>query len=251
MSFNLTRPAFEITFKVLILLGLGYGFQSRATELSGQLSANDVRESASILALGSVHRAWTAPAVEGEGLGLSVGLESSFVFRKDLLSLGDDTAIAPRVIPVPRLWLAWDLPEGISLSASLAPGRIFDGIDAYGGAVQYVFFEDAASTVASSLLVDYTWSKAFGDLSAGTMGASLQITKDLTLWQPYVGVGMLVTNARAREALMNAGVKNGPYTVAVVHGYVGLRLDLIAKLAFQVDLMGALPSAAILLSNEF
>src|SRR5690349_8388407 len=149
MIFNLTRLPFVTGFKVLMLAGVAGGaWSAGATELSGNMDANDVREAAAILSLGSIHRAWTAPAVESEGLGLSVGLESSFVFRRDLLELGNGSGIAPKVIPVPRFWLAWDLPDGLSISASLAPGALFDGIQAYGGAIQYVFFEDAESSVA-------------------------------------------------------------------------------------------------------
>ena len=222
-----------------------------ATELSASLSSDEIKHAASILGMGSVHRSWTAHALPNPGLGLDMGLESTFVFRHDLGENGDGRGVAPRVIPVPRFWLSWDLPRDIMVSASFAPGFLFDGISSGGLGVQYTFLRDTDIDANYSVLMHYTIAEVFDDLKTHTFGAAVQASKDLVLWQPYVGLGLLVEGATVDSRIPAAGVSRGSYTLFASHVYVGMRIDFLAKLAFQLDFTGRNASFAVLLANTF
>ncbi len=223
---------------------------AEGAELSGNMSSSDLKRHISILSLGSIHRSWTAHAKEGGPLGLSLGLESTFVFRRDLLNLGDAGGIVPKTVPVPRMWASWDLPEEIQVSTSFAPGALYDGISAFGLGGQWIFFRDDESLATASALIHYSYTDAFGDLKSNTVGAAAQISRDLDIWQPYAGAGVLFNGANLNASLAAAGVDTSPHQVAP-HVYFGARVDLAAKIAFQVDLADLKPSVSILLSNSF
>lgn len=219
--------------------------------LSRNLSADDIREAAAIGAFGSVHRAWTAPDVPNDGLGLSLGVETSFVFKQGLSDGGDGSGYSPRIVPVPRLWAAWELPWRVMVSSSISPGALFDGIGALGLAGQFTFYRAKDPSVSLSGLLHYTYSNVFGDLRAHTTGLAVQATKDLDFWQPYAGLGVLVANATVNAGLPAPDVEMGPYTIPVPHFFVGFRLDLDAKISFQLDFAGTHPGLGLVMFQQF
>jgi len=232
------------------LLFLATSVFLHATEISGNLDDGDIKKAASIVAWGSIHRAWTAPGVSpNDGLGLSVGLEGTFVPSRDLNDLGDAAGIAPSVIPVPRLWAAWDFPASFQASGSFSPGMLYDGITTIGLGIQWMFYE--SPEVNMSALLHYTFSDAFGDLSAHTPGLAFQTSKDLGYWQPYGGIGFVSSNATADRARVRASTDHGPYTVAALHVFAGARIDLGAELSFQIDVTGKKVGGSLLMSQSF
>lgn len=227
------------------------GNSARATELPGQLSADDIRNAADILAFGSNHRAWTAPAMPAEGLGLDIGLESSFIFRRNLEDMGNGQGVVPRVLPVPRLWLSWDLPADIQISATLAPGWLFDGVSSVGLGGQWVFARDESIRTTFSALATYTYVDSFDDLHSHVTGLAAQAARDMDSWQPYIGVGLLVANSTIQNARQAAGVEEGPYTRPAIHVFVGLNLNILGKFSMQLDIANRNLSAALLLAQKF
>lgn len=221
-----------------------------AAGLSGRLTNDDVKEAAATLSLGSIHRAWTAAAIPNDDLGLDIGVETTFLFRRGLLDQGNGTAIIPRIIPVPRFWLSWDLPAEFQVSASFAPGMFFDGVMAVGSGLQWTYLREEELGVAASLVGTYTYSDAFGDLRAHTFSGAAQISRDLDAWQPYAGAGFALSSATARSPLVLPGMSTKA-SPAVVHFYFGARVDLMAKLAFQVDFMNTNVSCSGLMSTSF
>jgi len=199
-----------------------------------------------------MHRSWTAHALSPEGpLGFELGLETAFVFRRDLLGLGNARGVAPSVIPVPRFWSAVEIPLNIKLSGHVGLGGLFDGIETYGFAAQWAFYKDAASDTAVSVDLRYTRVNLFDDATSNLMGFAAQASKDLIVWQPYAGGGFVVANTTVDSGLMDAGVSVGPHTSATYHLFVGARIDLIAKLSVQLDVMAARPSVGVLLEKSF
>jgi hypothetical protein len=221
-----------------------------AAELSGDLTSRDIKSAAAVTSWGSIHRAWTAPGSHEQlGLGLNLGIETGFVPRRGLNELGNKNGIAPSMIPVPRLWTAWELPADFYISGSYSPGTLYDGILAGGAALQWAFFHD--STVSLSSLLHYTYAKVFGDLKSHTTGLALQVAKGLELWYPYFGLGFISTNATVSKERAKAGTSRGPYTVPAIHGFIGARIDVGAELSFQIDVTGKKVSGALMMSQGF
>lgn len=204
-----------------------------------------------ILSLGTIHRSWTAPAIENSELGLDLGLESVFVFRRGLLDQGDRRAVLPRVIPVPRFWAMWDLPQEFQASMSFGPGKLYDGVTSFGLGGQWTYFRDSEVDLGSNVVVEYTYANAFGDLKSHTLGVSNQITRNMDTWQPYAGLGLMMSGANVRKDLVATGVEPGTYNRAALHFYFGVRVDLMAKLSFQVDFVNTYVSIGTLMSASF
>ena len=237
---------------LIAVAGLALGAAAaRAGSLPGGMTEAEIKKVASIAGFGSIHRAWTGADVPNEDLGLSIGVEASFVFKQSLTDVGSGDGYSPRIIPVPRLYAAWDLPWRTTVSGSYSPGNHLGGIGGFGLAAQLAFFRADDPQFSLSAVVHYTRSYVFNDLVSHTTGVAFQAGKDLTIWQPYMGLGFLVANATADADVVAAGVDRGPHGVVRPHVYAGFRIDLGAKLGFQFDLAGRRPSLAVVMIQQF
>ena len=222
-----------------------------ATQLSKNLSASDIKTSAAILGFGSMHRPFTAHSMPSGELGMDLGLESAFAFRRGMLDQGDSTAVVPRVIPIPRAWMSWEFPYDLIFSASFAPGFLFDGVTQYGGALQWFFYEYSELATVISFVGGYSHVDAFSDLKADVFSFDVQASRDLRLWQPYAGVGILLNRASVHDSLAASGVDSGSYYLPRPHIVFGARVDLLTKISVQLDVSGSLASLGLLLENSF
>lgn len=222
-----------------------------ATELSTSLSEDEIKNAIEILANGSMHRTWTAHGLPGGSLGLDLGFETTFLFRREIAGMGSGSAVVPRVIPAPRFWFSWDLPANLMLSGSFGPGMVFDGVTTYGAGLQWVFDRKTEWAMTSTAVVSYTLASAFGDLNSQTILLGGQISRDLLLWQPYATAGMQVVRATVESRIVDPGVKNAGYWSLAPHFALGFRLDFMAKLSAQIDFTYLRPSFAMLLSTSF
>jgi len=224
----------------------------QAASLSGDLSVEDVNTITEKIVFPSQHRSWTAHALTPEGvLGFDLGLETAFVLKRDLYELGDGSAVAPNITPVPRFWIGVEFPYHIKLSGSVGLGGTFDAIQTFGFGTQWAFYTKEETGVAFSVDFRFTRVDVFGDLTSNVMGLSAQATKDLILWQPYFGAGFVVGNSTASAEVMTSGAELGPHTTATYHLFVGARIDLIAKLSIQLDVTAANPSLGVMLEKSF
>jgi hypothetical protein len=224
---------------------------SNATELPGQLSGDNIKYASEVMGFGTNHRPWTAPAIPSEGLGLDLGLESAFVFRRDLENIGNGQGVVPRIVPVPRFWAAWDLPRDIQVSASLAPGWLFDGVTSVGFGGQWVFARDEEIRTNFSALMTYTFADSFDDMRTHVTGLAAQAARDMESWQPYIGLGMLVANGTVKNNRQAPTVDAGPYTSPAIHVFVGLNLNILGKFSLQLDIANRYISAGLLLAQKF
>lgn len=219
-------------------------------ELSGHLSKNEIRESVKIIGWGTHHRGFGAHGIANEGLGLDAGFEAPFFLSQNIETFGDGKGIIPKVVPIPRLWASWDFPQGFQASTSISPGALYGGITVFGLGGQWIFHHE--DRITASAVLNYTYSNAFGkDLVTHSPEVMVQISKDLEVWQPYAAFGFISANGVVKQSLAAAGVDNGPYTAPAIHATAGFRLDLMAQLVFQVDLIGTRPSVGFLFSNRF
>lgn len=236
-------------FLTLFLLGVK---DAASASLPGQLSAKDMGEINRIIVLPASHRSWTAHGVSPEGsIGFEIGLETAFVMRRGLLDFGNGRGVSPRIIPVPRFWASTELPLDIRLSGSAGVGAIFDGIQTYGLGGQWAFYKDSSKGTAFTTDFRYTYTNVFDDLKSHVMGLAVQASKDLVVWQPYAGAGFVVANTTAVEEIMANNVSAGPHTTATYHMFVGARVDLIAKISIQLDVMASRPSLGVLIEKSF
>ncbi len=238
--------------KAAALLTILLAFQhSRATELSTSLNTTEIKTAVELLANGTAHRPWTVHGLPGGSLGLDAGFESTFVLREEIGPMGDGNAVVPRVVPVPRFWFSWELPADFMLSASMAPGMLFDGITSYGAGLQWIFDRKTDWAMTSSTLFSYTIASAFGDLNAQTFTLAGQVSRDLLLWQPYASAGFQVVRASVESRVVEPGVSTSPYWSLAPHITLGARIDFLAKLSVQLNLTYLRPSFAVLLSTSF
>ncbi len=223
----------------------------KATQLASSLSEDEVTTALDILGFGSVHKSWTAHTLPGGSLGLDLGFESSFLFRSKIYGQGDQSEVVPRIIPIPRLWLSWDLPAQFMVSGSFAPGFFFDGITSMGFGAQWTFERITEWNTSASVLGNYTYISAFDDLTTQNFGVDLQVTRDLMAWQPYAMVGFNVMAAKVDPRIVESGVKTGTYLRWAHHLAFGVRVDFLAKLSVQLDFYNFKPSLGTLLSTSF
>jgi len=223
-----------------------------AASLPGSLSREEMGRITRQLAIPSIHRPYGGHGLPSDGeMGLDLGVDTTFVFRRDVLNYGDGRGVAPNIIPVPRLWASVDLTPRFKLSGSYSPGRLVDGITVAGTALQWIFFVDEERDLRVSSVLGYSWVDVFDDMSAHVTDVTFQVSKDLLMWQPYFGLGFSVGNSTFDSAVVGSGVERGPHTEAVSHVVMGVRLELAAKLSFQLDVFGSRPAASLLLETSF
>ncbi len=211
-----------------------------------------MREALKTVSVGAIHRGWTAHGQPYDGkLGLNLGLESAFLPSRKIDRLGDGNGTLPAIIPVPRLWLGFQYSPDLFFSASYAPGQVFDGVMSVGTGVQWNFHRDSAREVALSFAFNYSYVNIFRDMGGNHMSVLFGAAKDLLVWQAYFLGGIAVANGTADSDIPASGVSRGPHTVMSPQLSVGARIDLLAKLSFQLDVLGTKPAVALLLEKDF
>ena len=221
---------------------------SEAANLPEDLSEKEVDRTLKILGGSTLHRAWTAPAQVSSGLGLQLGVETAFLFRRDLGDLGRGDGVLPRTVPQPRLWGGIELPQSFFASFHFGIGALFDGVESYGAGLQWSFYEDLDTGVVATAVVSGTYARAFGDFTGRSVSVAAQVSRDLSLWQPYAGLGVWTQNAELNRDLTRL---DSSRVSVLPHLYAGFRLDFLAKLSAQVDFSGPFVSTSLMMSQEF
>jgi hypothetical protein len=235
-----------------MLLALIFFSQARAASLPTGMSEDEIKDVLKTISISAIHRGWTAHSQPYEGrLGMNLGLESTFVPSRNMDRAGNRNGTLPPVVPVPRLWAGFQYSSDLYLSASFAPGQIFDGVMAAGGGLQWTFQRDKSREFALSLAFNYSYIDLFNDVSGNHMTLLFGAAKDLLVWQPYFLGGIAIANGTTGSSIPDTGVARGPHTVLCPQLSVGARVDLLAKLSIQLDVIGTRASAAVLLEKDF
>ncbi len=172
------------------------------------------------------------PATPLGALGFDVGIEVSAtdIQNSDLFRLAGNSA--PDYIVVPRLHVYKGLPWGFDIGAFVGGATEVDAT-VYGLDARWAVLDDGVATPAVALRLSGTQSSDIGGLKVTTFAGDLMVSKKLTIATPYLGVGVVRTNADPGVA----GLSDETFNKSRVFG--GLNLNLaIVNLAFEAEKLG-------------
>jgi len=137
--------------------------------------------------------------------------------------------------------LGWGFDIGGFVGGSSTTGATLVGLD-----LRYAFVDDGVATPAVAVRLSGTRAQDMGDLSLNTVGLDLMISKKLTVFTPYAGIGTVrvasgVTNSDLAEEKFNKG-----------RGFVGLNTNFLgANFAAEYEQMGSNPSVSVKIGLRF
>lgn len=124
------------------------------------------------------------------------------------------------------------LPFGIDVGAFIADVPD-SNVSLFGAEVRYAFLEGGVATPAVGLRMAYTKLSGVDELDFDTKSVDLSISKGLTLFTPYVGVGRVFSSAKP-DVLGYKDVNNSDNKF-----YGGMRISLaLFKVTVEVDQSG-------------
>lgn len=172
------------------------------------------------------------PATPLGALGFDVGLEVSAtdIQNADLFRLAGNAS--PDTIVVPKLHVYKGLPWGFDIGAFVGGATEVDAT-VYGLDARWAILDDGVATPAVALRLSGTQSSSIGSLKVTTFAGDLMVSKKLTIATPYLGVGVVRTNADPGTG----GLSDETFNKGRVFG--GLNLNLaIVNLAFEAEKLG-------------
>ena len=172
------------------------------------------------------------PATPLGALGFDVGIEVSAtdIQNSDLFRLAGNSA--PDYIVVPRLHVYKGLPWGFDIGAFVGGATEVDAT-VYGLDARWAVLDDGVATPAVALRLSGTQSSDIGGLKVTTFAGDLMVSKKLTIATPYLGVGVVRTNADPGIG----GLSDETFNKSRVFGGVNLNLAVV-NLAFEAEKLG-------------
>jgi hypothetical protein len=165
-------------------------------------------------------------------VGFDVGLEVSAtdIQNSDAFRLAGNAA--PDYIAVPKLHIYKGLPWGIDIGAFVGGATEVDAA-LYGLDLRWAILADGLATPAVALRLSGTQTSDIGSLRLTTIAGDVMVSKKLTIATPYVGVGVVRTNADPGIG----GLSDESFNKSRIFG--GLNLNLaIVNLAFEAEKLG-------------
>ena len=156
------------------------------------------------------------------------------------------TGTVPSTVYVPKLHLNKGLPFGFDVGAfySSVPGS---NIKLWGGEVRYAILDGGVAEPALGVRGTYSKLTGVSQLNFHTTGLELLISKGLTIFTPYAGVGRVWT-ASAPVGISN--VRKEEYALGKY--FVGGNLNFgIANIAVEADKTGGATSYSAKLGFRF
>ena len=136
------------------------------------------------------------PAESTGTLGFVIGLEvtATKLAHPEVLDRAVSGGDAPRTLMVPKLHVHKGLPFGIDVGAmySAIPNT---NIKLMGAEVRYALVEGGVAMPAVGLRASYTTIRGVDQLDLNTTGVDISISKGLTFFTPYAGVGIVRTQS--------------------------------------------------------
>jgi len=172
------------------------------------------------------------PATPLGTLGFDVGLEvtQTQLEHTRLFSLAGSDDYSSLVIP--KVHIHKGLPANFDISAFVGGAT---QVDAYvwGAAVRWTFADDGLVYPAVGVRASYTNTTGTGDLKVATGALDLLVSKKFTAITPYIGAGMVRTEASvANSFLAKEKIDEGRV-------FGGLNVNLVAiNIAFEAEKMG-------------
>jgi len=137
--------------------------------------------------------------------------------------------------------LGWGFDIGGFVGGSSTVGATLIGLD-----LRYAFVDDALATPAVAVRVSGTRAQDMGDLTMNTAGLDLMISKKLTAFTPYAGIGTVRVQSNVKgTSLAEENFNKG-------RGFIGLNTNFLgANFAAEYEQMGSNPSISVKLGFRF
>lgn len=140
------------------------------------------------------------PAESTGTLGFDIGLEvtATKLAHPEVLDRVVSGGDAPRSLLVPKVHVHKGLPFGVDVGAfySAVPNT---NVKLMGAEVRYALLEGGVATPAVGLRASYTTVRGIDQLDFNTTGVDISISKGLTFFTPYAGVGIVRTDSTPND----------------------------------------------------
>ena len=183
------------------------------------------------------YKAVTPPTPLGV-TGFDLGLEVTSTEMKNsaLWTKVTNGGSAMSSMTVPKLHVFKGLPFNIDVGAFYAAVPTTN-IKLYGGELRYAIVEGGVATPAVGIRGSVTKLTGVDQLSFGTKGLDISISKGFVLFTPYIGVGRVWVNSTPGAA---TGLQKETFQQGKV--FIGGNLNLGVNLALEYDKTGSAQS---------
>ncbi len=190
------------------------------------------------------------PQSPAAGLGLigfdvSATASATSIESADVLKKAAGGHSVPKSLPTAGVRVEKGLPFDVDLGVSYValPGT---SASAMSGDVKWAFWGGGLVLPAVATRVFYTQVNGLGDMGLRSRGIELSISKGLAMVTPYAGVGIVASNASAK----NSALKSESYSQSRVFAGVNANLLLI-NLGLEADKTGKDSSVNLKLGIRF
>ena len=177
--------------------------------------------------------------------GFDIGVELTDTNVKNSSAFGAAGAGSPSDLLIPKIHiykgLGWGFDIGGFVGGSSTVGATLIGLD-----LRYAFVDDTLDTPAIAVRVSGTRAQDMGDLTLNTAGLDLMISKKLTVFTPYAGIGTVRVQSNVKgTSLAEENFNKG-------RGFVGLNTNFLgANFAAEYEQMGSNPSISVKIGFRF
>ncbi len=220
-----------------------------AGQLPQNLSRKDAQKLTEVFGWGSAHKSWSSQIGKKKDYAFSLGLESSIFFARDSEELGDGRGNYPGTIPLPKLWMALNLPNDLVVSSSFSPGFMYGAVSSYGASLQWSFFDWREYQTTVSTELSYTYSNAFGDADFHSPSLMAKLSRSFQDFQIYGGLGLISAHGDFSHSSFVDSKENRDLSQLAFHARLGIQLFAGRwPVSLQGDLIGGVPQFALLVN---
>ena len=172
------------------------------------------------------------PATPLGTLGFDVGLELTETRMEHSRLFALSGAGATSRVLIPKLHAHKGLPLGFDVSAFVGGATDIDA-RLFGAGVRWTLADDGWVFPALGIRASATRATGTGDLKLSTAAIDLMVSKKFTAVTPYVGAGMVRTQASVTNSVLREE------RISESRVFAGVNLNLLAaNLAFEAEKMG-------------
>ena len=177
--------------------------------------------------------------------GFDIGVELTDTNVKNSSAFRAAGGGDPSDIFIPKIHiykgLGWGFDIGGFVGGSTTVSATLIGLD-----LRYAFVEDSLTTPAVAVRISGTRAQDMGDLTMNTAGLDLMISKKLTAFTPYAGIGTVRVQSNVK------GTSLGEENFSKGRGFVGLDTNFLgANFAIEYEQMGSNPSLSAKVGLRF
>ena len=166
-------------------------------------------------------------------IGFDVGVSlTATEIDEDIVDLASDGDFDFGQILIPKFHIHKGLPFGFDIGGLVSAVPETD-ITLLGAELRKAIFEGSAGTPAVGIRLGYSTVQGLEQLEMDSLSLDISISKDVLLFTPYAGLGVVVTRAEASEEFGLDEV-----TVNQEKAYVGLNINLGVNVTLEADRTG-------------